>query len=65
MKELRCLCGEDQETMLSWTAGIRLAKFGLQLRDNYVAIQRKHNKLKEQQQQAEEASKRPVSTNCD
>jgi hypothetical protein len=60
IKELRCLCGEDQETMLSWTAGIRLAKFGLQLRDNYMAIQRKHNKLKEQQQAEEAASRRPL-----
>jgi len=29
------LCSEEESTALSWTAGIRLAKYGLQLRDNF------------------------------
>ncbi len=29
------LCCDDEPTAISWTAGIRLAKYGLQLRDNY------------------------------
>lgn len=29
------LCCEEEAAALSWTAGIRLAKYGLQLRDNF------------------------------
>ena len=34
-KDIKVLCADDVSTALSWTAGIRLAKYGLQLRDNY------------------------------
>ena len=34
-KDIKVLCADDESTALSWTAGIRLAKYGLQLRDNY------------------------------
>ncbi len=29
------LCSDEESVALSWTAGIRLAKYGLQLRDNF------------------------------
>ncbi len=29
------LCCDDEPTAISWTAGVRLAKYGLQLRDNF------------------------------
>ena len=34
-KDIKVLCADDEPTALSWTAGIRLAKYGLQLRDNF------------------------------
>ena len=34
-KDIKVLCADDEGTALSWTVGIRLAKYGLQLRDNY------------------------------
>ena len=34
-KDIKVLCCEEEATALSWTAGIRLAKYGLQLRDNF------------------------------
>jgi hypothetical protein len=34
-KDIKVLCSDDEATALSWTAGIRLAKYGLQLRDNF------------------------------
>ena len=34
-KDIKVLCADDESTALSWTAGIRLAKYGLQLRDNF------------------------------
>ena len=34
-KDIKVLCADDEGTALSWTAGIRLAKYGLQLRDNF------------------------------
>ena len=34
-KDIKVLCTDDEATALSWTAGIRLAKYGLQLRDNF------------------------------
>lgn len=35
IKDIKVLCCDDEPTALSWTAGIRLAKYGLQLRDNF------------------------------
>lgn len=35
IKDIKVLCCDDEPTAISWTAGIRLAKYGLQLRDNY------------------------------
>lgn len=35
IKDIKVLCCDDEPTALSWTAGVRLAKYGLQLRDNY------------------------------
>ena len=34
-KDIKVICCDDEQTALSWTAGIRLAKYGLQLRDNF------------------------------
>ena len=34
-KDIKVLSCDDEQTALSWTAGIRLAKYGLQLRDNF------------------------------
>ena len=34
-KDIKVLCADDEAMALSWTAGIRLAKYGLQIRDNY------------------------------
>lgn len=34
-KDIKVLCADDESVALSWTAGIRLAKYGLQLRDNF------------------------------
>ena len=34
-KDIKVLCADEESTALSWTAGIRLAKYGLQLRDNF------------------------------
>ena len=34
-KDIKVLCADDEGTALSWIACIRLAKYGLQLRDNY------------------------------
>ncbi|XP_065839887.1 growth factor receptor-bound protein 14-like [Oscarella lobularis] len=59
-KDIRCLCTEDSDSHMSWVAGIRLAIFGLQLRENYQAAQRKMVKLKElQKQRAEENVQEP------
>ena len=35
MKEIKVLSCEEESLAISWTAGIRLAKYGLQLRDNF------------------------------
>ena len=34
-KDIKVICCDDEQTALSWTAGVRLAKYGLQLRDNF------------------------------
>lgn len=35
VKDIKVLCCDEESTALSWTAGVRLAKYGLQLRDNF------------------------------
>jgi len=35
VKEIKVLCCDEEQLAISWTAGIRLAKYGLQLRDNF------------------------------
>eukprot|EP00794_Sanderia_malayensis_P003515 gene3515-4016_t len=34
-KEIKCFCAEDEQTMLNWIVGFRLAKFGSKLYKNY------------------------------
>lgn len=34
-KDIKVLCSDEESVALSWTAGVRLAKYGLQLRDNF------------------------------
>jgi len=34
-KDIKVLCSDEESGALSWTAGIRLSKYGLQLRDNF------------------------------
>ena len=46
-KDIKVLCADDEPTALSWTAGIRLAKYGLQLRDNYHKAQLTQFKLED------------------
>lgn len=47
IKDIKVLCCDDEPTALSWTAGIRLAKYGLQLRDNYHKAKMTQFKLEE------------------
>ena len=35
VKNIKVLCCDEEAIAISWTAGIRLAKYGLQLRDNF------------------------------
>ncbi|XP_031560624.1 growth factor receptor-bound protein 14-like isoform X3 [Actinia tenebrosa] len=45
LKEIKCFCCEDEKSFLSWMTGIRLAKLGSQLRNNYDDMIRKFAKL--------------------
>jgi amyloid beta A4 precursor protein-binding family B protein 1-interacting protein len=39
-KYIKYLCAEDESELKLWTSGIRIAKYGRQLKDNYENIMR-------------------------
>nr|XP_006815414.1 PREDICTED: growth factor receptor-bound protein 14-like [Saccoglossus kowalevskii] len=47
LREIKCLCAEDDGTRQSWITGIRLAKYKSQLRNNYLTSLRRQAKLQD------------------
>ena len=45
--DIKVLCAEEEATYLSWIAGIRLAKYGNQLKDNFYKAKKTQFKLED------------------
>ncbi|KAJ7391954.1 SH3/SH2 adaptor [Desmophyllum pertusum] len=61
LKELKCLCTDDEKTLMSWIMAVRLAKFGPQLRQNYDDMIRKFAKLTKYREQTSADSQNVIS----
>ncbi|XP_074658889.1 uncharacterized protein LOC141911754 [Tubulanus polymorphus] len=44
--DVTCLCFDTEHAMRKWRLGLRFAKYGNQLRDNYQVTLRRHDKLR-------------------
>jgi hypothetical protein len=44
-RELKCFCAEDEQSRLCWVTGLRLAKYGSQVRENYCNAVKREEKL--------------------
>ncbi|XP_078377048.1 growth factor receptor-bound protein 14-like isoform X1 [Oculina patagonica] len=55
LKELKCICTDDEKSLVSWIMAVRIAKFGPQLRQNYDDMIRKFAKLTKYREQTSDS----------